>query len=60
MLNPFAARSIPAGYVAHDLFDGEGPVLVNACHGDWIRQRLAPYVHIAACNVATLGPLRST
>lgn len=38
VLNPFAAQSIPDGYIAHHLFDGEDPVLVNTHHGDWVRE----------------------
>ena len=37
VLNPFGGER-PPGYVPHDLFPGEEPVLVNRDHGDWIRE----------------------
>jgi hypothetical protein len=42
VLNPFAAQTIPDGYVERHLFDGD-PVLVNVRHGDWIRELAAVF-----------------
>jgi HAD domain in Swiss Army Knife RNA repair proteins len=38
VLNPFAADEVPAGYAEVCLFPGEGPVLVNPVHGEWVRE----------------------